>query len=141
MKELILIRYNKTQDFTEGEFFLADTGDRVCDTLEDKIVDANGNGVFDGDEKKVYGESAIPYGEYELEATYSPKFKKQMVLLKDVPHFSGIRMHWAANASHLEGCIGVGKKTSDGVLENIGMTDSLANILIKNGNKGKIVII
>ena len=47
----------------------------LCDTIEDKNRDLNKNGVFDNGEKKVYGETAIPYGTYKITMNVvSPKF-------------------------------------------------------------------
>ena len=63
-----------------------------CDTLEDTDRDANANGVFDGQEVKIYGKTAIPYGRYRIAMTQSPKFSprygdRNVPLLLDVPHF------------------------------------------------------
>ena len=47
----------------------------LCDTVEDKVRDLNKNGVFDNGEKKVYAETAIPYGTYKITMNVvSPKF-------------------------------------------------------------------
>jgi hypothetical protein len=138
---LDLIRVNKTQEYTEGALIYVNENEILCDTLEDKIIDANGNGKIDGDEVKVYGESAIPYGEYDIEVTYSPKFKKDMVLVKNVDSFEGIRMHYAASAKQLEGCVGVGKKNGLGRLKNTNMTNYLVTLLKAHNNKGKLRVI
>lgn len=127
--------------YTEGVLFNMNTNEKVCDTLEDQVRDVDGSGEFDNGEKKIYGESAIPYGTYDIEVTYSPKFKRKMVLVKDVPHFSGIRMHWARTAKNLEGCIGVGTRVKPGVLNNSYMTDKLVDLLLQHGNKGTIEIV
>ena len=143
MLVLLLIRHKKTLEHTMGELFDASNKyARVCDTLEDRIRDIDGNGDLLGEgEEKVYGETAIPYGEYEIEVTYSPKLKKRVVLIKDVPHFEGIRMHFAATAKNIEGCVGVGEYVEDGLLRDIGMTDKLVEMLDAHGNKGKIKIL
>jgi hypothetical protein len=65
--------------------------------------------------------SCIPEGTYEVEMTYSPKFKKNLWLIKDVPNRSGIRIHTANYVSQLRGCIapglGVHDLNGDGILD------------------------
>jgi len=124
----------------------------LFDTLEDRIRDINGDGdLLDEGEEKVYGETAIPYSKkgepYKLIVTNSPKFSKlagkpvDMVLVKDVPHFTGIRLHWGATAVQSAGCILGGKKTSDGRLSNIGYTKDMVGLLNKYGGKATLEII
>lgn len=64
-------------------------------TLEDEI---RANGV------KEYGVTAIKAGLYDIEVTYSPKFKRDMILIKGVPQFSGIRMHGGNDSEDSLGC-------------------------------------
>lgn len=135
MIKLLLIRYNKNQEYTEGELFNRSNGDvRICDTLEDRVRN------YHLGEEKVYGKSAIPYGEYKIKVTYSPAFKRPMVAILDVPMFEGVRMHWGLTADNSSGCVLCGKRSGEGILSNIGMTDYLVDLLMKNGNEGKILI-
>lgn len=97
----------------------------LCDTLEDIVRDRNADGDLDDeDEGKIYGETAIPYGIYELKATWSPKFKKIVTLICDVPHFTGIRIHWGRTIKQSEGCLLVGEMCGD-ELNNTGMTNKV----------------
>ena len=73
--ELIVQRIAQKQTYTIGRLYV--DGERYCDTLEDKVRDINRNGVFDNGEKKVYGETAIPFGKYEIKMTFSPKFSQK----------------------------------------------------------------
>ena len=74
--------------FIDGVFF--------CHTLEDE---KRADGV------KVYGETAIKDGIYEVKLTFSPRFKRIMPLLLDVPMFEGVRIHGGNDSSNTLGCI------------------------------------
>jgi hypothetical protein len=80
-------------------------GEKLCYGLEDPVREVEGQPV---ESWKVYGETAIPYGTYPLEITYSNRWKKDMLQVMDVPGFAGIRIH-AGNTPHdTEGCLLVG---------------------------------
>lgn len=132
MLVLRLVRHNYTLDYTEGSLFDETTKKRLCDTLEDRYRKP---GV------KVRGKTAIQPGEYNIKATYSPKFKKRMVLIEDVDMFEGIRMHYGKSADNTEGCILVGEKERDGILNNSYMTHKLVELLDNHGNDGILEII
>lgn len=103
----------------------------IADIIEDKVRDLNKNGVFDNGETKVYGETAIPYGTYEITMDVkSPKysnFKKYpqyerydgyLPRLLNVPHFEGILIHTGTNASHSSGCLICGENKAVGKVLN-----------------------
>ena len=69
--ELRLERLWPKETYTVGRLYIDNKF--FCNTLEDKVVDKNKNGVFDNGEKKVYGESAIPYGKYKVNAERKSK--------------------------------------------------------------------
>lgn len=141
MLKLRLIRLNLNKEFTEGVLINENANVELCHTLEDRVRDINADGNLDGeDEGKVYGETAIPYGTYPIEVTWSPKFKRDMVAVHNVKHFTGIRLHWGRTAAQSLGCPLVGKKSAPGVLANSGMTNRLVDLLMEHGNKGEIVI-
>lgn len=102
-----------------------------CDTLEDRVVDKNKNGKFDGSEKKIAGESAIPYGTYEIVYNFSPKFKRNLPRLLNVPHFEGILIHPGNSPKDTAGCILVGKNTIVGGLTQSKAYSGRLNDLIK----------
>lgn len=55
--------------------------------------------------KKVFGQTAIPAGRYEIIMSYSNRFKRYLPLLLDVPGFAGIRIHNGSFPEHTEGCL------------------------------------
>ena len=47
----------------------------------------------------------IPAGTYPVESTWSPRFKKFLPLIKDVPDRDGIRIHKGTIPEHSKGCV------------------------------------
>jgi len=107
--EIKVKRLYKKPTYTIGVMYI--DGERFCDTLEDKVRDLT-------KEKKVYGETAIPCGRYKVTLTYSPKFKRVMPLLHDVPYFDGVRIHAGNTTKDTEGCILLGENKVKGGLVN-----------------------
>lgn len=121
--KLLLKRIALKETYTIGKLYI--DGVFFSDTLEDKVRAKN---------EKVFGETAIPYGTYEVIYNYSPRFKRKLPRLLDVPMFDGILIHNGSNAKHTHGCILVGKNTIVG-----GLTDSrnYMNILCDKISKCK----
>lgn len=113
---LTLKRLNLTPNYTEGELYV--NGVYFCKTLEDTNRDLNKNGQFDNNEKKVYGETCIPYGKYKVILSYSPKFKRELPEILEVPDFQGIRIHRGNKISDTLGCVLCGEKIKNGYLSN-----------------------
>lgn len=97
MTKYTLERYLFFEDTTIGRLYRNDKF--FCYTLEDATRT-----------NKIKGETAIPEGTYPLKLTYSPKYKKDMPLIDDVPNFQGIRIHIGNSHRDTEGCILVGEK-------------------------------
>lgn len=115
--------------FVNGERFRVDG--KAVDTLEDKNRDANMNGRFDDGERKMYGQTCIPFGKYEVGLDFSPKFSKKpsytafvrkgkMPHIRNVPSFEGILIHGGNTPADTLGCLLVGFNTIKG-----GLTQSL----------------
>ena len=102
-----VIRDTFTKTSTIGSLFI--DGVFECYTLEDpqRI-------------KKIYGETAIPVGEYEVVLNSSTKYKRIMPQILDVPGFGGIRIHSGNKADDTEGCILVGQKKSEDWISDSG---------------------
>ena len=47
----------------------------------------------------------IPDGTYPLKMTWSPRFKKDMPEICDVPEREGIRIHMGTRPEHSQGCV------------------------------------
>lgn len=138
--KLRLERLWPKKDYTVGRLYVNDR--LFCNTLEDRIVDKNKNGVFDGDEKKVYSESAIPYGTYKIIYNWSPKFGRNLPRLLNVPHFEGILIHPGNTAADSAGCILVGKNTEVGRLTNSRyISDELNKLIDEAQQKGEPITI
>ena len=115
MKLKVIRKYFKNT-YTIGKLYVNDK--YFCDTLEDKNRDLNKNGKFDNGEVKVYSETCIPFGTYNIKLTYAPKFKRELPWLQNVPHFSGILIHRGATSKNTSGCILVGENKVVGKLIN-----------------------
>lgn len=115
--EIDLHRKYKKDGYTIGK--LSINGKSICDTLEDTDRELTSDmSEEEIKERKVFGKTAIPIGEYEVVMTYSNRFKKQMPLLLDVKGFSGIRIHSGNTAEDTEGCILCGKNSEKGKVLN-----------------------
>lgn len=133
--KLRLHRHVFSAKYTVGTLFV--DGVPFCDTLEDKVRDLS-------KEKKVYGETAIPFGTYQVVCRESPKFKRVLPRLLDVPHFDGILIHRGNKAEDTAGCILVGEYTNRGQVRNsmyyeVRLTDKILSA-IKNGEDVTIEI-
>lgn len=120
-------------EYTVGRLYV--NGKMYCNTLEDRIADINRNGVFDGEEKKVPGKTAIPYGEYNVVFNWSPRFGRNLPRLLNVPGFEGILIHPGNTADDSAGCILVGENTSSGRLTQSRYTSDNLNILIEDAQR------
>lgn len=114
--KLILKRVALMDTYTIGKLYVNDK--YFCDTLEDKVRDLNKDGKFDDGEVKVYGETAIPYGTYEVEITYSNHFKRNLPLLLNVPSYEGVRIHRGNTSKDTLGCILLGENKKRGMVIN-----------------------
>lgn len=107
--ELRVKRRFKGDTYTIGSLFI--DGKYFCDTLEDKVRDLT-------KESKVKHKTAIPEGKYKLIVNVSPRFKRKLPRLLNVPHFEGILIHAGNTAEHSSGCILVGENKVKGKVIN-----------------------
>ena len=140
---LKLKRIFKGDKYTIGHLYINNI--YFCDTLEDKVRNLP-------KEPKVYGETAIPAGTYEIDMnTVSPKFKNRswakkwggiVPRLKNVPYFDGVLIHPLNKPEETYGCIGVGDNQVVGGLVNSTIQfNRLMQRLIDAKKKGESITI
>ena len=137
--KLVLKRINNQDNYCEGKLYI--DGIYQCDVIED--VDrglTNEMSVTEIQSKKVYGETAIPKGTYQITLdVVSPKFKDRswatfcegkLPRLLDVPGYEGVLIH-VGNDPITDSlvCILVGQKTKDGWVSN--STQTFKNLYYK----------
>lgn len=88
--------------YVDGEFF--------CYTLEDPVRSG----------PKVYGETAIPPGTYDVIINYSQRFKRDLPLILNVPGFTGIRIHIGNYPKDTHGCLLVGDTLGEDAIYSSG---------------------
>lgn len=98
-----------------------------CDTIEDKYRDLS-------KEKKVYGETCIPFGTYKVIINKSPKYGRLMPRLLNVPHFDGILIHNGVTEKNSAGCILVGSYDGQKLVRSKEIFNKLFNRLEKYSN-------
>lgn len=107
--KLELKRIHFGDEYTVGR--LSVDGEFQCYTLEDAQREIETRPVA---EWKIQDRTAIPRGSYEVVVSFSNRFRMPLPLLKDVPGFSGIRIHPGNHSGNTEGCILVGHDWSGG---------------------------
>lgn len=133
--------YTISRVYINGERF--GNGSQWCSILEDE--DRGLHASMSPEEIKKYkipGETAIPRGIYEVKITYSPRFKKKLPLLVEVPGFEGVRIHSGNFASDTEGCLLPGVNDVVGRVSNSRFWSSLLQSKIQEAlNRGERVYI
>lgn len=131
--ELKLNRIFLGSSATIGELYIDKK--YIADTLEDRVRPEG---------EKVYGKTAIPEGTYEMVLSYSPRFKKILPEILNVPNFTGIRIHCGNSSADSFGCVLVGTwdgKKEDWVSDSKVAFNKLMSLLQKAAdNKEKITI-
>ena len=151
--KLLLKRIAKQKTYTIGKLYI--DGVYECDTLEDTDRGLSDNMTIEEiKKKKVYGQTAIPTGTYEVTLdVYSPKFGAKTFYkqvcdgkvprLLNIKGFEGILIHVGegCNGARLtEGCILVGDNTIKGGLTNSKECFQKLYDKLKMNNKEKITI-
>lgn len=142
--KLLLKRIAKRDTYTIGKLYIDDK--YFADTLEDPDRGLTNSMSREQIAKiKVYGETAIPTGIYNIDMnTVSAKFKNRswaspykgkIPRLKNVPGYEGVLIHPGTTSKDTLGCILVGKNTSKGMITQSQATfHQLMSILTKGTN-------
>jgi hypothetical protein len=140
--KLTLKRIFRGESYTIGKLYI--DGVYECDTIEDTVralpltCPNTPRGIACTCKEKVYAQTAIPAGTYKVTMEYSPRFKRTLPYLHDVPHFIGILIHGGNDQGHSAGCLIVGKNTVKGkVLES---QATLKKLIAKIGDEKSITI-
>lgn len=132
--KLILKRKYFGPDYTIGDLLI--DGTFFCNTIEDVVRQLPATcpdtpkGRNCACKEKVYAETAIPTGTYKVTIEYSPRFKRRLPRLHDVPHFIGILIHSGNTAKDSAGCIIVGFNTVKSKVTNSRATSDKLNAIL-----------
>ena len=96
MAKVEVKRTFKGTEYTIGKLYI--DGAYFCDTMEETVRTG----------EKIAGKTAIPAGTYKVKMTWSPRFKRYLPEILNVPNFSGVRIHAGNSALDTEGCILLG---------------------------------
>ena len=112
--KLHLKRLYRKPTYTIGKLYIDDV--YLCDTAED--VDRglySYMNIGEISKIKVKDETAIPYGKYKVRLSMSPRFKKILPEIMNVPGFTGVRIHSGNDPkTDSSGCILPGYNTIKG---------------------------
>ena len=146
--ELLLDRKYRKETYTIGNLYV--DGEWFCNTLEDKDRGVSQTMPLEEIKKaKIYGETAIPTGRYEVRMDivspkyngvkwYKDNFGGRMPRLESVKGFSGILIHSGNTALDSNGCILVGMNKAKGkVLDSRATFQKLWKVLEQARKAGK----
>ena len=121
--KLLLKRIALRDNYTIGKLYINDK--YFCDTLEDAVRDV-----------KIKHQTAIPKGIYKVVLTASPRFKRILPRLLNVPEFTGVLIHRGNTIADTSGCILVGENKKKGmVLNSTKYEVELVKILTESNSK------
>ena len=145
--KLTLKRTFKGPQYTIGKLYV--NGVYECDTLEDADRGLHETqSLLEIQNKKVYGETAIPTGVYKLNMnTVSPKFKDRswaipykgiLPRLENVKGFEGVLIHVGNKPQDTLGCILVGENKVKGqVINSTASFNKLMKLLLQANIDGE----
>lgn len=139
--KILVKRIAKRPTYTIGKMYL--DGKYFCDTLEDTDRNISQSTPLDTIKKvKLPNNTAIPTGTYKVIVNVSPKFKRLLPRLLNIPGFDGVLIHRGNTDKDTSGCILIGENKVVGkVINSTGYETKLVSILNKaQDNKENITI-
>lgn len=133
--QLVLTRTTFTENSTIGELTI--DGKFICYILEDVDRKLETGG------KKLFSETAIPKGTYEIIINWSNRFQRQMPLLLNVPQFEGIRIHGGRDIvtnKDTSGCLIPCFKTEKGYQNSKEATKMITDLIAEKLKYNKVFI-
>lgn len=114
---ILVDRFYKGSKYTVGKLYIDNK--YICDTMEDKDRGLTQDmPLTEIKKKKVYSQTAIPTGTYKVVVNNSPKFKRNLPRLLNVPGYEGILIHRGNTHVDSAGCILVGENKLVGKVIN-----------------------
>jgi hypothetical protein len=104
LKEVLVDRFDVTDKYTLSNTYIRHEDGRV------EYIGPSIERGWNGNQNNI---SCVPTGTYPLKLEYSPRFKKDLWELKEVPGRAECKFHPANYARQLEGCIAIGTKFKD----------------------------
>lgn len=113
--EFTVLRREFKDTYTMSDFLV--NGTKLCDVLED--TDRGLDSALSNQANiKIPSETAIPYGRYKVQLYQSPRFKRLLPLLINVPYFEGILIHRGNTHKDTAGCLLPGTDNKNGTVIN-----------------------
>lgn len=125
--EVIRTYYN--QNYTRGIMLVDD--EFFGYTLEPQVKRSN---------EKSYLNRCIDPGKYLAKYEYSPKFKQNLIELKNVPNHTEIKVHSGNFRKDTRGCILVGKRSALGCVLDSRIAVDMLNARAKNARDNNVKI-
>lgn len=127
--EIKLYRKYRKTNYTIGQLFI--NGKYFSDCLEDPDRGLTDTMSLEEIKRiKVFGNTCIPYGQYKVTITYSPKFKRNLPLINNVKGFDGIRIHFGNTQYDTSGCVLPGfNKVKGKVIDSKATTERLIKVI------------
>jgi Family of unknown function (DUF5675) len=102
--ELTLVRTQKTELSTISH--LLDEDKHECFIIEDTDRGLKSTMSLEEIQKlKIHGKTAIPEGRYQVVIAFSPRFKRLLPRLLNVPGYDGVLIHIGNYPRDTEGCL------------------------------------
>ena len=130
MLQVFLTRNWRKPNYTIGRIFV--NGEFLCNSMEP--IDRHlyqGQPIAEIAKNKVKKLTAIPTGTYRLQIIYSPKFKRDLIEIMDVPGFSSIRIHAGNRVTDTEACVLPGINDFVGMVTNSRKYEDMLTAMVK----------